>query len=88
MENSNGLHARPGFNESFESRDPQVITLEMPDTEEIARAIWERQHNKLPSNALSYQARWLDESELLALFGPSPNHEASGAGGSPNVRYV
>jgi hypothetical protein len=46
----------------FASTDPPVLTLEMPDVEEIAKAIWERQHNKLPSHALAYQTRWLDES--------------------------
>jgi hypothetical protein len=61
IENSNGLLARPS-NESYASRDLPALTLDLPDVEEIARAIWERQHNKLRSNALSYQTRWRDES--------------------------
>jgi hypothetical protein len=62
IENSNGLHTRPSFDETFAPTAPPVLTLEMPDVEEIAKAIWERQHNKLPSHALSYQTRWRDES--------------------------
>ena len=54
-------HGR-NFIVSFAPADPPVLTLEMPDVEEIAKAIWERQHNKLPLHALSYQTRWLDES--------------------------
>jgi hypothetical protein len=46
----------------FASTDPPVLTLEMPDVEEIAKAIWERQHDKLPSHALAYQTRWRDDS--------------------------
>ena len=62
IKNSNMLHPRPSFIESFAPADPPVLTLEMPDVEEIAKAIWERQHNKLPSHALSHQTTWLDES--------------------------
>jgi hypothetical protein len=45
IENSSGLQPRPSFNESFAPADPPVLTLEMPDLEEIAKAIWERQDN-------------------------------------------
>jgi hypothetical protein len=62
IENSNGFHPPQSLSGSLGRADPLVLTLEMPDVEEIAKAIWERQHNKLRSHALSYQTRWRDES--------------------------
>ena len=62
IENLYGFHPSQSLNGSFGQADRLVLTLEMPDVEEIAKAIWERQHNKLPSHALSYQTRWRDES--------------------------
>jgi hypothetical protein len=62
IENAKGFHPPQGLTGSFGRTDPLVLTLDMPDVEEIAKAIWERQHNKLPSHALSYQTRWRDES--------------------------
>jgi hypothetical protein len=62
IEKPNGLHQPQKLSGSLGQADPLVLTLEMPDVEEIAKAIWERQHNKLPSHALSYQTRWRDES--------------------------
>jgi hypothetical protein len=38
-----------------------ILTFETPDAEEIARAIWQRQH-ALGSQALSHNAKWRDQS--------------------------
>jgi hypothetical protein len=42
--------------------DPSILTLEMPDLEEIARAIWQRQHNALSENAITRDVEWRDPS--------------------------
>ena len=39
---------------------PRTLTLEMPDIEDIARVIWQRQHDALDSN--SNVRRWRDKS--------------------------
>jgi hypothetical protein len=62
MIEKNGFHPPQSLKGSFGRADSLVLTLEMPDVEEIAKAIWERQHNTLPSHALSSQTRWRDES--------------------------
>ena len=41
---------------------PSILTLETPDIEEIARAIWERQHNALSENAIAREVDWRDPS--------------------------
>jgi hypothetical protein len=46
----------------FPSAYPLILTLETPSAEEIARVIWERQHNGLPSDAISHNAKWRDQS--------------------------
>ena len=40
----------------------EIITLETPKAEEIARAIWQRQHAALPAESLSYHKQWRDQS--------------------------
>lgn len=40
----------------------QILTLETPKAEEIARAIWQRQHAALPAESLSYHKQWRDQS--------------------------
>jgi hypothetical protein len=39
--------------------NPRILTLELPDAEDIARAIWLRQHSALDSNANG--RRWRDK---------------------------
>ena len=42
--------------------DQSTLTLEMPNVEEIARAIWQRQHDALGSDAIYYNAKWRDQT--------------------------
>jgi hypothetical protein len=42
--------------------DPSTLTIETPDVEEIAKAIWQRQHDALPPDAISNNANWRDPS--------------------------
>jgi hypothetical protein len=62
IENSNDFRPSRSLSGSIGPADYLVLTLEMPDVEEIAKAIWERRHNRLPSHTLSYQRSWRDES--------------------------
>ena len=39
-----------------------ILTLETPDLEEMARAIWERQHNALSDKAIARDVEWRDPS--------------------------
>jgi hypothetical protein len=41
---------------------PSILTLETPSVEEIAMAIWQRQHDGLVSGGISYNAKWRDQS--------------------------
>ena len=41
---------------------PSVLTLETPDLEDIARAIWQRQHEALSQNAITRDIDWRDQS--------------------------
>ena len=41
---------------------PSVLTLEAPLDDEIAKAIWQRQHDRLVPHAISYNAKWRDQS--------------------------
>ena len=41
---------------------PSVLTLEAPLAEEIAKAIWQRQHDRLVPGAISYNSKWRDQS--------------------------
>ena len=51
-------HLRSGYNgvKSY----PRTLTLEMPDIEDIARVIWQRQHDALDSN--SNARHWRDKT--------------------------
>ena len=42
--------------------DSSILTLDTPDVEEIAKVIWQRQHDKLVSASLFYNAKWRDQS--------------------------
>lgn len=41
--------------------DQSILTLEAPNVEEIARAIWQHQHDAFDSGALCYNAKWRDQ---------------------------
>jgi hypothetical protein len=41
---------------------PLVLTIELPSVEEIAKAIWKRQHEAINPDALSYDTQWRDSS--------------------------
>jgi hypothetical protein len=56
----NGVSLCPGRDLSAEGNE--ILTLEAPKAEEIARAIWQRQHSALPAGPLSYHMQWRDES--------------------------
>jgi hypothetical protein len=42
--------------------DISILTLETPDVEEIAKAIWQRQHDALAPDAVYNNLRWRDQS--------------------------
>ena len=42
--------------------DPSILTFEAPRVEEIARVIWQRQHDRLLPDSISYSAGWRDQS--------------------------
>jgi hypothetical protein len=39
-----------------------IVAAEVPSLEEIARAIWRRQHDKLGHDAIHYDVEWLDKT--------------------------
>jgi len=41
---------------------PSVLTLETPDLEDIARAIWQRQHDALSQKTINRDIDWRDQS--------------------------
>ena len=41
---------------------PAIVTLKLPDVEEIARAIWQRQHDALDREAITHDLKWRDPS--------------------------
>jgi hypothetical protein len=52
----------PGGDMTLTAETNEILTLEAPKAEEIARAIWQRQHATLPAESLSYHTQWRDES--------------------------
>lgn len=46
----------------FTQNDPRTLTLTIPDVEEIARALWQRQHDTLNTEAITYGLKWRDRS--------------------------
>jgi hypothetical protein len=63
IEKPNGVPICSRDNETvLPQANPSVLTLEAPDLEEIARAIWQRQHDALVPEAISYSAKWRDQS--------------------------
>jgi len=46
----------------FDQLNLSVLTLQTPDIEDIAKAIWERQRSALVSDAISHNLKWRDPS--------------------------
>jgi hypothetical protein len=63
VDKSIGVSLCPGNTETlFLQVDHSVLMLEMPDVEEIARVIWQRQHEALGRDAISHNIKWRDQS--------------------------
>jgi hypothetical protein len=63
IDNPNDVTICSRSNETrFFQVNPSILTLEAPDIEEIAKAIWQRQHDALESDAISYNVNWRDQS--------------------------
>jgi hypothetical protein len=45
-----------------------ILTLDTPDVEDIAKAIWQRQHDTLDSNSIFYNTTWRDKSIPLKFW--------------------
>jgi len=52
----------PGSDMALAAEKIEILTLETPKAEEIARAIWQRQHAALPAESLSHHKQWRDRS--------------------------
>ena len=52
----------PSGDLTLPSEGNEILTLETPKAEEIAKAIWQRQHSALPAESLSYHKQWRDQS--------------------------
>lgn len=48
--------------------DRALVVRTLPDPEEIARAIWLRQHSALSPDAINYRAKWRDQSIPLKYW--------------------
>jgi len=46
---------------------PSLLILETPDVEEIAKAIWQRQHDAVAHDTIAHNTKWRDKS-IPALF--------------------
>jgi hypothetical protein len=45
-----------------------ILTLVIPDVEEIAKAIWQRQHDALGPEAISRAIKWRDQTVPLRFW--------------------
>ena len=52
----------PSMDMTLSAEANEILTLETPKAEEIARAIWQRQHAALSAECLSYHTQWRDQS--------------------------
>lgn len=52
----------PGRDMALSAEENEILTLAAPKAEEIARAIWQRQHAALSAESLSYHQQWRDQS--------------------------
>ena len=63
VDNPNGVSFSSRNNEAFLLQvEHSILTLKTPNVEEIARAIWQRQHDALAPDAIFCDARWRDPS--------------------------
>jgi hypothetical protein len=53
---------KPNGVSTLTAEENEILTLETPKAEEIARAIWQRQHATVSAKSLSYHTQWRDES--------------------------
>jgi hypothetical protein len=59
----NGVHSfLNSTKDNFSSIDDLILTFETPSVEEIARAIWQRQRSTTHPDAISFNAKWLDQT--------------------------
>jgi hypothetical protein len=58
----NGVSLHPGRDMTLSAEENEILTLETPKAEEIARATWQRQHAALSAESLSYNTQWRDQS--------------------------
>src|SRR5262245_4440246 len=47
---------------SFDRLDPSTLTLGIPDVQEIAMAIWQRQRDTLAPDTIAHNVKWRDQS--------------------------
>jgi len=60
---ANGIYSASKISEAnFFQIDSLILTLETPNVEEIAKAIWQRQHDTLPPDAISNDVKWQDQT--------------------------
>jgi hypothetical protein len=62
IDKPNGVSLCAGSDTTLPAEENEILTLETPKVEEIARAIWQRQHAALPAESLSYRTQWRDQS--------------------------
>ena len=52
----------PRHSSSEYQAQPPILTLETPDLEDIARPIWQRQHDAVRQKAIDRHVDWRDQS--------------------------
>ena len=63
IDQSNDVFCCSGYDEPiFLQAHPSILTLETPSLEEIAKVIWQRQHDALAPDAVSRDIKWRDQS--------------------------
>ena len=63
IDSANGVHSFLNRTEdNFSSVDDLILTFETPSAEEIARAIWQRQHSTMHPDDISFNAKWRDQT--------------------------
>jgi regulatory protein YycH of two-component signal transduction system YycFG len=62
IDKSTDVTQRSRYNEPLFQQAYPSLTLESPNVEEIARVIWQRQHDTLPADAFSHNVKWRDQS--------------------------
>jgi hypothetical protein len=53
---------KPNGVSTLSAEENEILTLKTPKAEDIARAIWQRQHAALSAESLSYHTQWRDRS--------------------------